>query len=119
MSLYIFAGYGDLSVSVVLTNGGPALKSGDRSRCLGQGTCPGFFPTQMPVWVWLVVVMVLGAFCSRGIHHPVHPDVTVNVLIYICLGLRLISWWEGLAAMLDMGSLCILRDWQAPIPMPC
>ena len=97
--LYIFAGTA-ICLFLYLLNKSGALKAVTGPVALVREHALDF-SKQMPVWVWLVVVMVLAllfpVFTTRYAQ-----DVAVNVLIYICLGLGL-NIVVGLAGMLDLG----------------
>ena len=97
--LYIFAGTAICQLLYLLNKSG-ALKAVTGPVALVREHALDF-SKQMPVWVWLVVVLVLAllfpVFTTRYAQ-----DVAVNVLIYICLGLGL-NIVVGLAGMLDLG----------------
>ena len=97
--LYIFAGTA-ICLLLYLLNKSGALKAVTGPVALVREHALDF-SKQMPVWVWLVVVLVLAllfpVFTTRYAQ-----DVAVNVLIYICLGLGL-NIVVGLAGMLDLG----------------
>jgi branched-chain amino acid transport system permease protein len=97
--LYIFSGTA-ICLFLYLLNKSGVLKAVTGPMALVRDHALGY-SKQMPVWIWLVVVLGLAllfpVFTTRYAQ-----DVAVNVLIYICLGLGL-NIVVGLAGMLDLG----------------
>ena len=68
--LYIFSGTA-ICLFLYLLNKSGALNAVTGPIATVRENTLGY-SKQMPVWIWLVVVLVLGPFVS-GVHHPVCP----------------------------------------------